>query len=103
MFRDFLQYIFLEGIFAGMTIAELFTRHGYSRLCDIANTVGLSKAHLSNIWYGRDKLGATLAKRIAERSGVPLADLLYATPMHAPGKHGRPKGTGGRPRRHPDA
>jgi hypothetical protein len=103
MLRDFLQYIFLESIFRGMTIAELFARYGYHRMCDIAEKVGLSKAHLSNIWYGRDQLGATLAKRIAEKAEIPLADLLYATPMPPPGKRGRPFGTGGRPRRTPDA
>lgn len=82
-----------------MTIAELFAQHGYQRMCDVAEKVGLSKAHLSNIWYGRDKLGVTLAKRIAEKANIPIADLLYATTMPAPGKRGRPKGTGGRPRK----
>jgi hypothetical protein len=100
MFREVLQYIFLWGIFGGMTIAELFARHGYHQMCEVAEKVGLSKAHLSNIWYGRDKLGASLAKRIAERAMVPLADLLYAEPVQAPGKRGRRKGTG-RPRRPP--
>jgi hypothetical protein len=88
-----------------MTFSELFARHGYSRMCDICAVVThpngktLSKAHLAMVWYGHNRLGANLAKLIAQQTGVPLADLLFATPEVPPGRTGRPRRTPHAPNR----
>lgn len=78
-----------------MTFPELFAKHGYFRICEVCDRVvhpngrPLSKAHLANIWYGHDRLGANLARLLSASLGIPLAELLSATPAERPGRGGR--------------
>jgi hypothetical protein len=71
-----------------MTFPELFARYGYHRMCDACEKSGLSKAHMSNVWYGHDNLGANLGRKLSLTLGIPLAELLEATAAERPGRRG---------------
>lgn len=80
----------------GITFTDLFAGYGFHSMKAISNAVTLpngkklSSAHLSNIWHGRDRLGANLGRTIAQAVGIPLTDLLMAIPEPPLGRVGRP-------------
>jgi transcriptional regulator with XRE-family HTH domain len=63
-----------------MILRELLAKHGMTTLTAFAQRAHLTKSHAWNLWHGRATLGLNLAKRLAQHTGIPLAELIAVEP-----------------------
>jgi transcriptional regulator with XRE-family HTH domain len=73
-----------------MTLRERLEAHGISTIAALSKATGLSRQQAWELWHGRASLGLRVAKRIAEGTGVPLAELIdvdEAIPGTPKGQH----------------
>lgn len=63
-----------------MILRELLAENGVTTLKDFSTRAQISKSQAWNLWHGRAQLGLKLAKQIAERTGIPLAQLVEVEP-----------------------
>ncbi|KZM68092.1 helix-turn-helix transcriptional regulator [Nocardia terpenica] len=66
-----------DPIRVGSTIRSLREAYGWTRL-GLAEAVGLSRSHLSNIEDGRKVCTPQVARKVADALGVPLAAITTA-------------------------
>jgi transcriptional regulator with XRE-family HTH domain len=78
-----------------MMLRELLAEYGMPTLTAFAQRAQLTTSHAWNLWHGRAALGLKLAKRIAQNTGIPLAELIAVEPTPRTPYRGR-----GGPRRH---
>jgi plasmid maintenance system antidote protein VapI len=74
-----------------MTLQDLFKQYGIHRPSDLVSAVGIHRQHAYMIWHGQRGVGAKLALRLFERTGIPLEALLRATAASQPAPRGRPR------------
>jgi transcriptional regulator with XRE-family HTH domain len=91
-------------IVRGMTLQELLKRHGMTTIKDLAQRAELSRQHAWNLWHAKVGLGTEMLKRLHERLGIPLDELIQVDPVPAtkrprttpPNSRGRPRKAGDR-------
>jgi transcriptional regulator with XRE-family HTH domain len=63
-----------------MMLRELLAAYGMTTLTAFAQRAQLTTSHAWNLWHGRAALGLKLAKRLAQNTGIPLAELIAIEP-----------------------
>jgi transcriptional regulator with XRE-family HTH domain len=64
-----------------MTLQELLKRHGITAIKDFAQRSELSRQHAWNLWHAQVGLGTEMLKRLHERLGIPLEELIQVDPV----------------------
>jgi transcriptional regulator with XRE-family HTH domain len=85
--------------FKGMTLQTLLQQHGITTIRDFAQRTGLSRQHAWNLWHAQVGLGTEMLKRLHDRLGIPLEELIRVDPVPAtkrprttpPNPRGRPR------------
>jgi transcriptional regulator with XRE-family HTH domain len=70
----------MDSTLTTMMLRELLAAYGMTTLTAFAQRAQLTKSHAWNLWHGRATLGLNLAKRLAQRTGIPLAELIAVEP-----------------------
>jgi transcriptional regulator with XRE-family HTH domain len=70
-------------IVRGMTLQELLKRHGIVTIKDFAHRTKLTRQHAWNLWHAQVGLGTEMLKRLHERLGIPLDELIQVDPVPA--------------------
>ncbi len=60
----------------GMTLQTLLQQHGITTIRDFAQRAELSRQHAWNLWHAQVGLGTEMLKRLHERLGIPLEELI---------------------------
>jgi plasmid maintenance system antidote protein VapI len=71
-----------------MTLIELFATRQITKPRHLARVLDLDRRYAWKLWHGERRLGAKLALRLHERTGIPIQDLLRAEraiPRRRPG------------------
>lgn len=68
-------------IVRGMTLQEILKRHGITTIKDFAQRAELSRQHAWNLWHAQVGLGTEMLKRLHERLGIPLEELIQVDPV----------------------
>jgi transcriptional regulator with XRE-family HTH domain len=97
--------------FKGMTLQTLLQQHGITTIRDFAQRTGLSRQHAWNLWHAQVGLGTEMLKRLHDRLGIPLEELIRVDPVPAvkrprtapPRPRGRPRTAPTTPQEAPDA
>jgi transcriptional regulator with XRE-family HTH domain len=71
-------------IVGSMTVQDLLKRHGITRIKDFAEKAGLSTQHAWNLWHAQVGVGTDMLKRLHERLGIPLEELIQIDHVPAP-------------------
>ena len=67
-----------------MTLQTLLNRHGITTIRDFAQRAGLSRQHAWNLWHAQVGVGTDMLKRLHERLGIPLEELIQIDPVPTP-------------------
>lgn len=70
-------------IVRSMTLQELLKRHGMTTIKDFAQRAELSRQHAWNLWHAQVGLGTEMLKRLHDRLGIPLDELIQVDPVPA--------------------
>jgi transcriptional regulator with XRE-family HTH domain len=70
-------------IVRGMTLQTLLKRHGITTIKDFGQRAELSRQHAWNLWPAQVGLGTEMLKRLHERLGIPLEELIQVDPVPA--------------------
>jgi transcriptional regulator with XRE-family HTH domain len=73
----------------GMTLQTLLQQHGITTIRDFAQRAELSRQHAWNLWHAQVGLGTEMLKRLHERLGIPLDELIQVDPVSARKPHQR--------------
>jgi transcriptional regulator with XRE-family HTH domain len=76
-------------IVRSMTLQELLKRHGMTTIKAFAQRAELSRQHAWNLWHAQVGLGTEMLKRLHERLGIPLDELIQVDPVPARKPHQR--------------
>ena len=79
----------MRAIVSGMTLQELLKRHGITRIKELAERAELSSQHAWNLWHAKVGVGTDMLKRLHERLGIPLEELIQIDPVPAPKRKAR--------------
>ncbi len=60
----------------GLRVGQVLLRVTRTRLADLAGCAGVTVSHVSSVLSGRFRPSRRVRKRIEDRMGMPLADLL---------------------------
>ena len=71
----------MVAIVRGMTLQELLKRHGITTIKDLAKRATLSRQHAWNLWHAQVGLGTEMLKRLHDRLGIPLEELIQVDPV----------------------
>jgi transcriptional regulator with XRE-family HTH domain len=74
-----------------MTLQDLLSQYGIHRPIDLAHAAGIDRRHAWLIWHGERRIGHKLALRLYEGKGIPIHQLLRATPAPNATPRGRPR------------
>ncbi len=82
---------------ADMILREVLIAHGIDTISELARRGGLTIQQAWNLWHGYSQVGLRLAKTLAQRTGIPLEELVTLdptpkTPSRHPRKPRRPRG-----------
>jgi len=72
-----------------MTLQKLLKRHGMTTIKAFAQRAELSRQHAWNLWHAQVGLGTEMLKRLHERLGIPLDELIQVDPVPARKPHQR--------------
>jgi transcriptional regulator with XRE-family HTH domain len=81
-----------------MKLRDLLDAHGIPTIAEFRRRTGLSKQHAWNLWHGQVNIGLRMARRLAERLGLPYTVFLELERERPPAA--RPPG---RPRKRPSS
>jgi transcriptional regulator with XRE-family HTH domain len=70
-------------IVRSMTLQTILKRHGITTIKDFAQRAELSRQHAWNLWHAQVGLGTEMLKRLHERLGIPLEELIQVDPVPA--------------------
>ena len=59
-----------------MTLRELLNQHGITTIRDFAQRAVLSRQHAWNLWHAQVGLGTDMIRRLHDRLGIPLEELI---------------------------
>jgi transcriptional regulator with XRE-family HTH domain len=76
-------------IVSGMKLQDLLKRHGIMRIKELAERTELSSQHAWNLWHAKVGIGTDMLKRLHERLGIPLEELIQIDPVPAPKRKAR--------------
>jgi transcriptional regulator with XRE-family HTH domain len=95
----------MRAIIGGMTLQDVLKRHGITRIKELAERAGLSNQHAWNLWHAQVGVGTEMLKRLHERLGIPLDELIQIDHVPAPKRQPRrqalPRAPARRKRREP--
>ena len=72
-------------------LRDLLPTYGITTVTALAEWIGMSHQQAWNLWHGYAGVGATMMKRLHERVGMRLEDLIQLVPSTPAKPRGRPR------------
>ena len=73
---------------ARMTLRELLQQHGIMSIKEFTHRMEFSRQQAWDLWHARAGVGKDMMKRIHERLGIPLQELIALDPIKPPKPRG---------------
>jgi transcriptional regulator with XRE-family HTH domain len=91
--------VLTRSMMEGMTLQELLKTHGIHRPSELAEAAGIDRRYAWMLWHGKRRFSSRLALLLYDRKGIPVHELLRATPATDTPPEERPP-RGRPPKRH---